>query len=111
MYHDEYEAAGVKMLPVVDKGGRSVIRQMLVYASTLIPVSLMPAVLGMSGRVYLAGALVLGLVFLWLVFRLARTKLPTTSPASKRLARQLLQASVIYLPLLFALMMIDVVKS
>src|SRR5215472_11791013 len=109
MYRDEYEAAGVKMLPVVDKAGRSVIRQMLVYASALIPVSLMPALLAMSGRVYLAGALVLGLGFFWFVFRLARTNLPTTSLASKRLARQLLQASIIYLPLLFALMMIDVV--
>jgi protoheme IX farnesyltransferase len=111
MYRDEYEAAGVKMLPVVDKAGRSVIRQMLVYASALIPVSLMPALLAMSGRVYLAGALVLGMAFFWFVFRLARTNLPTTSLVSKRLARQLLQASVIYLPLLFALMMIDVVKS
>jgi protoheme IX farnesyltransferase len=111
MYRDEYEAAGVKMLPVVDKAGRSVIRQMLVYASALIPVSLMPALLAMSGRVYLIGALILGVAFLWFVYRLARTNLPTTSLASQRLARQLLQASVIYLPLLFALMMIDVVKS
>src|SRR5215813_8390542 len=107
MYRDDYEAAGVKMLPVVDKAGHSVIRQMLVYASTLIPVSLMPALLRMAGKIYVAGSLVLGLAFLWFVFRLARTKLPTTSPESKRLARQLLQASVIYLPLLFALMMID----
>ena len=107
MYRDDYEAAGVKMLPVVDKAGHSVIRQMLVYASTLIPVSLMPALLRMAGKVYVAGSLVLGLAFLWFVFRLARTKLPTTSPESKKLARQLLQASVIYLPLLFALMMID----
>jgi len=110
MYRDEYEAAGVKMLPVVDKAGHSVIRQMLAYASALIPVSLMPAVLAMSGRAYLAGALVLGLAFLWFVFRLARTNLPTTSLTSKRLARQLLQASVIYLPVLFALMMIDAVR-
>jgi len=107
MYRDDYEAAGVKMLPVVDKAGHSVIRQMLVYASTLIPVSLMPALLRMAGKVYVAGSLGLGLAFLWFVFRLARTKLPTTSPESKKLARQLLQASVIYLPLLFALMMID----
>jgi protoheme IX farnesyltransferase len=109
MYRDEYEAAGVKMLPVVDKAGHSVVRQMFAYASALVPVSLMPAVLRMSGRLYLFGALALGLGFLWFIFRLARTKLPTTSPDSKRLARQLLQASVIYLPLLFALMMIDVV--
>jgi heme o synthase len=110
MYRDDYEAAGIKMLPVVDKGGRSVIRQMLVYASTLIPISLMPALLHMSGRIYLGGALVLGLAFVWFVLRLARTKLPTTSPDSRKLARHLLQASVIYLPLLFALMMIDVVR-
>jgi protoheme IX farnesyltransferase len=110
MYRDDYEAAGIKMLPVVDKGGRSVIRQMLVYASTLIPISLMPALLRMSGKIYLGGALVLGLAFVWFVLRLARTRLPTTSPDSRKLARHLLQASVIYLPLLFALMMIDVVR-
>jgi protoheme IX farnesyltransferase len=109
MYRDEYEAAGIKMLPVVDKAGHSVVRQMFAYASALVPVSLMPALLRMSGRLYLFGALALGLAFLWFVYRLARTKLPTTSPDSKKLARQLLQASVIYLPLLFALMMIDVV--
>jgi len=64
-----------------------------------------------TGKVYLFGALVLGLAFLWFVFRLARTKLPTTSPDSRKFARQLLQASVIYLPLLFALMMLNVVHS
>jgi protoheme IX farnesyltransferase len=110
MYRDDYEAAGVKMLPVVDKAGHSVIRQMLVYASTLIPVSLMPAVLRMSGKIYLGGALVLGLAFLWFVWRLARTKLPTTSPDSRKLARQLLQASITYLPILFAFMMLDAVR-
>src|SRR5258708_1600197 len=110
MYRDDYEAAGVKMLPVVDRAGHSVIRQMLLYSSTLVPISLMPVLLRMSGKFYLAGALVLGLVFLWFVLRLARTKLPTTAPESKKLARQLLQASVLYLPLLFALMMMDVVR-
>jgi protoheme IX farnesyltransferase len=109
MYRDDYEAAGIKMLPVVDKAGHSVIRQMLTYCSTLISVSLVPALLRMTGKVYLFGALVLGLGFLWFVFRLARTKLPTTSPDSRLFARQLLQASVIYLPLLFALMMLNVV--
>jgi heme o synthase len=110
MYRDDYEAAGIRMLPVVDKAGHSVIRQMLVYAATLIPISLMPALLRMSGKIYLAGALLLGLGFLWFVLRLARTRLPTTSAESRRLARQLLQSSVIYLPLLFALMMIDAVR-
>lgn len=111
MYRDEYEAAGIKMLPVVDKGGRSVIRQMLSYCSALLPVSLMPALLHMSGRVYLTGALLLGVGFLYCVFRLAWTKLPPTSPSSRKLARQLLQASILYLPLLFALMMLNVVRA
>jgi heme o synthase len=111
MYRDEYEAAGIKMLPVVDKGGRSVIRQMLSYCAALLPVSLMPAMLHMAGTVYLIGALLLGLAFLYFVVRLARTKLPPTSLQSRKLARQLLQASVLYLPLLFALMMLNVVRS
>jgi len=111
MYREDYEAAGIKMLPVVDKAGHSVIRQMLTYCSTLISVSLVPALLRMTGKIYLFGALVLGLGFLWFVFRLARTKLPTTSPDSRLFARHLLQASVIYLPLFFALMMLNVVHS
>jgi len=111
MYRDDYEAAGIKMLPVVDKAGHSVIRQMLTYCSTLISVSLVPALLRMTGKIYLFGALALGLAFLWFVFRLARTKLPTTSPESRKFARQLLQASVLYLPLLFALMMLNVVRA
>ena len=111
MYRDDYEAAGIKMLPVVDKAGHSVIRQMLTYCSTLISVSMVPTLLHMTGKIYLFGALVLGLAFLWFVFRLAQTKLPTTSPDSRRFARQLLQASVLYLPLLFALMMLNVVHS
>jgi protoheme IX farnesyltransferase len=109
MYREDYEAAGIKMLPVVDKAGHSVIRQMFTYGSTLISVSLVPALLRMTGKIYLFGALALGLAFLWFVFRLAMAKLPTTSPDSRIYARQLLQASVIYLPLLFALMMLNVV--
>lgn len=111
MYRDDYEAAGIKMLPVVDRQGGSVIRQMFSYCAALLPVSLMPVLLRMTGRVYLVAALVLGLGFLWFIYRLARTKLPTTSPESQRLARQLLQASIIYLPVLFALMMLNVVRS
>jgi len=107
LYREDYAAGGIKMLPVVDQAGRSVVRQMLAYSSVLIPVSLLPALLHMSGRLYLLGALVLGLIFLWFNFRLALTNLATTAPASKKFARQLLQASVIYLPLLFALMMMN----
>lgn len=111
LYREDYEAAGVKMLPVVDSGGAKVVRQMLAYSSVLLPVSLLPTGFHMAGKVYLAGALALGVGFLWFVFRLALVKLPPTEPASKKFARHLLRASVIYLPLLFALMMINVLRS
>lgn len=111
MYRDDYAAAGIKMLPVIDKDGHAVVRQMLVYAATLLPISLMPGLLRMSGSIYIFSALALSLAFLWFVLRLARTKLPTTAPDSRKLARQLLQASVIYLPILFAVMMLDAVRA
>jgi protoheme IX farnesyltransferase len=64
----------------------------------------------MAGGIYMGGALLLGIIFLVFVFRLAFTQLPTTSPDSRKFARQLLQASVLYLPLIFALMMMNVVR-
>ena len=110
MYRDEYKAAGIKMLPVVDASGKAVIRQMTSYAFALLTISLLPALLQMAGAIYIGGALITGLVFLGFVLRLAATKLPTTSPDSRKFARRLLQASVLYLPILFALMMIDAVR-
>ena len=63
------------------------------------------AIIGMSGRFYLVGAVLLGLAYLYAGTRLTRLGLPVSAPVSKLRARQLLQASVLYLPLLFALMM------
>src|SRR6266852_9088523 len=71
LYREDYAAGGIRMLPVVDDGGHSVVRQMLAYSSVLIPVSLLPTGLHMAGRVYEIAALVLGLIFLWFSFRLA----------------------------------------
>jgi heme O synthase-like polyprenyltransferase len=59
----------------------------------------------MAGKIYLVGALVLGIVLFYFGARLAFLKLPISSPRSKMMARHVLQATVIYLPLLFALMM------
>lgn len=110
LYREDYAAGGIRMLPVVDDGGHSVVRQMIAYSSVLIPVSLLPTGLHMAGRIYAIAALVLGLIFLWFSFRLALMNLPTTAPESKKFARQLLQASVIYLPLLLAFMMLNGVR-
>jgi protoheme IX farnesyltransferase len=64
----------------------------------------------MSGTVYAAGAVAMGIVYCYFGARLARLGLPMNAPRSKQRARQLLRASIVYLPLLFALMMINVVK-
>jgi heme o synthase len=100
MYREDYSRAGILMLPVVEPDGRVTAQQIVVYTVLLLPVSLIPAVLGISGRVYLYGAIVLGLLFLYSSVRAALSK-------SRQEARRLLLASVIYLPLLFILMVLN----
>jgi heme o synthase len=107
LYQEDYAAGRVRMLPVVEPDGKSTARQILLYSLVLIPVSMLPAFLGMSGRVYLFGALALSIALLAFGFRLTSLHLAANSPRSKRPARQLLQATVFYLPLLFALMMLN----
>ncbi len=111
LYRQDYAAGSVRMLPVVEPDGRSTARQIILYSIGLIPVSLAPSVLHMSGRIYFAGALVMGLVLFAFGVRLARLQLPLSAARSKQRARHLLQATVFYLPLLFALMMINTVSS
>ena len=100
MYKEDYANAGIRMLPVVEPDGRSTARQIVLYAIALIPVSLAPAFLGMSGRIYLVGALLLGLWFLYSGVRVALDR--TTARA-----RSVLVSSVLYLPLIYGLMLID----
>ena len=107
LYREDYENAGVRMLPVVESDGRSTIRAILLYSVALIPVTLAPTLMGMTGWTYFAGALLLGGGLLVFSVRMATMKLTPIAPASKLRARHLLQASVIYLPLLFALMMLN----
>jgi len=107
LYREDYEKGGVRMLPVVEDDGRSTARRILAYSVALIPVSLLPSYMGMAGRIYLVGALVLGLAMLYFGIRLAFLNLPLAAARSKMRARHVLQATVIYLPLLFALMMIN----
>ena len=110
LYREDYEKGGIKMLPVVDEDGRSTARRILAYSVALIPISLLPSYIGMAGKVYLVGAVVLGLAMLYFGLRLALLKLPLAAARSKMRARHVLQATVIYLPLLFVLMMSNSVK-
>jgi protoheme IX farnesyltransferase len=99
------------MLPVVDADGRSTAREIVVYLGALLLTTLAVAVMGMAGKVYLAGALVLGAGFFWFGWRLAAGQLSPGKAESRRLARHLLQASVLYLPVLLALMMLNATVS
>ena len=100
MYREDYGRAGILMLPVVEPDGRVTAQQIVVYTIMLIPVSVLPTLLGMSGKIYFYSAIILGLLFLYSSLRAALSM-------SRQHARRLLLASVIYLPLLFILMVIN----
>jgi protoheme IX farnesyltransferase len=100
MYREDYRRAGISMLPVIESDGRRTIRQTLTTALITIGLSFLPFWLGLSGWIYLAGALLLGVFFFRSCLMLARTR---TNLAAKRLLR----ASVAYLPLLFLLMTVN----
>jgi protoheme IX farnesyltransferase len=100
MYKEDYAKAGIRMLPVVEPDCRSTARQMVLYGVALIPVSLLPVAFRMSGNIYLAGALGLGLWFLYSGVRVAVERSATR-------ARAVLLASVLYLPLIYGLMLFD----
>lgn len=100
LYREDYAKAGILMLPVVEPDGRLTARQIVLFAIMLFPVSLAPFFLGLSGFVFAAGAVLLGIWFLWASIKCARTK-------TKDQARRLLMVTVIYLPLLFILMVAD----
>jgi protoheme IX farnesyltransferase len=100
MYREDYTRAGILMLPVVEPDGRVTGQQIVLYTVMLLPVSLLPTLLGSAGKIYFVGAIIFGLAFLYFSVRAAFSK-------SRQAARQLLLASVIYLPLLFILMVLD----
>jgi protoheme IX farnesyltransferase len=100
IYREEYAKAGFQMLPVIDPEGQRTGRQAVAYTLGLLPISLCPFLFRMTGAVYLAGALILGLAFLWSAIQFSRH---LTIPR----ARQLFYVSILYLPLLLALMVLD----
>lgn len=103
MYREDYARAGLLMLPKGDVEGKVTGRQIVAYALALLPVSLIPVWTGQVGAMYFFGALALGLMYLYASARLASSR-------TNVLARRLLLASIVYLPLVFALMMIDKVS-
>jgi protoheme IX farnesyltransferase len=100
MYRDQYAKAGILMLPVVEPEGRITARQIVLFSIMLVPVSLAPFFFGFAGPIYLVGATLLGIWFLVESIRTARARTMVS-------ARRLLLVSVLYLPLVFGLMVID----
>lgn len=100
MYREDYARGGIRMLPVVEPDGYSTARRVAASSLLLIPVSLVPRLLGMTGSIYSAAAVVAGLVLLHYGVRFGRER-------SLLAARHLLLASVVYLPALLGIMLFD----
>ncbi len=99
-YRDEYASAGIAVLPVVDPGGTSTLRQTLVWSLALVPVSLLPSVIGVCGDVYFFGTLLAGVVTVGFAAALLVGR-------TAGRARALFYATLVYLPAVFALMLAD----
>ncbi len=100
MYKDQYAKAGILMLPVVEPSGRITARQIVLFTIMMVPVSLAPFFLGFAGWIFLLAAALLGIWFLVESVRTARAKTP-------EMARRLLLVSVLYLPIIFAILVLD----
>jgi protoheme IX farnesyltransferase len=101
---EDYARGGFPMLPVLDPEGTRTGRQSVLYGAALVPVSLLPSLLGLMGEVYFAGALAFGLVYLGFSVGFARVR---SNPG----ARRLMLASLVYFPALLLVMLLDRVIS
>lgn len=106
LYRDDYAKAGIRMLPVVQPDGLSTVVEAMFYAVVMIPVSLVPWKLGMTGAVFAVPAVALGLFYLAYTIRFRRILRATSETESRSVARDLLKVSVIYLPLLLTTLML-----
>jgi heme o synthase len=100
LYRDDYRRGGFKMLPVDDPDLRRTGRQILLYSAALFPVSLLPVMAAVGGRVYTVSAVVLGIIFFAFALSCATRR-------TRAEARKLFFASIIYLPVLLAILMMD----
>jgi len=107
LYREDYAQGEIRMLPVVESNGKSTVWRILAYSAALIPISVLPVAIGMAGRVYFVGAVLMGAMLFRVSMGMALPQLPATAAASKAPARRLLRATIIYLPALFALMMVN----
>ena len=100
MCKDDYQKAGFKMLPVIEPNGSRTIRQIFWHLSLLFPVCFLPFIIGMSGNIYLFGTTILTLLYFL-------SAIPMLKEKSSKNASRILKASVLYLPLLMVIIIID----
>ena len=100
IYREDYARAGLKMLPVADADGALTGRQMVLYCLALMPVSLLPVLHQKAGWIYGLGAVALGLLFL-------AAAIGFSANHTNARARRVLRASLVYLPALLALMLLE----
>ncbi|RMF61786.1 MAG: protoheme IX farnesyltransferase [Calditrichaeota bacterium] len=100
IYRDDYRRGGFSVLTVLDKNGIHTGIHIVVTCLALLSVSLLPTILGLTGTLYLVGALVLGIAFFTVGIKTAMER-------TNRCARYLLHASIVYLPILMSLMFLD----
>ena len=103
LYREDYARAGFKMLPIIDPDGRKTAAQAVCHALGLIPVSFFPSLLGITGVVYFAAALLLGAAFLFFAIQFSRH-------LTAERARHLFVASIVYLPVLLGILVLDKLK-
>lgn len=100
MYRDEYAGAGMPLLPVIQPDGRSTGRQAVIYTAALVPLSMMPTGVGLASLWYMVGALTLGAVLMLLSVEFSAKRDMAT-------ARRLFFGSILYLPILWAMLVFD----
>jgi protoheme IX farnesyltransferase len=100
MYREDYRRAGIRMLPVVDREGKRTFREIVLYAAGLVAASLLPAILGLAGVLYFFGALVTSTALLQVCLWAATKKTNVR-------AKWLMHATVLHMPVLLALMVLD----
>lgn len=100
LYREDYARAGIQLLPVVDRDGSSTGRQVAINCFALLPIGLLPTLIGVAGPVYFFVALVLGAAFLWSGVQMAWSDTVVR-------ARRVLVMSFVYLPVLLTVLMID----
>jgi protoheme IX farnesyltransferase len=100
MYREDYARGRIRMLPVIEPDGGSTANRVVICSILLIPVSLVPHLIGMTGLLYAIAATIGGLGAIYFGVCLQRERTFAS-------ARRVLLSSVIYLPILLALMVID----